>query len=281
MKIDDIVKKIFGGVNRAFSRGYSTVHDGWDIPAPVGTAVRAVRSGTVSYARDARTQTDKGASGWAMGGGNVVNINIGNQLHTQYAHLDRFVVKEGQTVKAGDIIGYVGRTGGKTSSGAYGGPGAQFVGAHLHFGVWDKKLNKMVKPEIAIGDTSTTNEFLETLKKLGISTDPKHVITKSEGAALAEKSSPNTPGMWDIIASRYVGKTVADLQAAANSGEAIGNTPFQNDVVPDVAGALMELGNIAGKLVSYTIAIVLIIAGLFLYARSSSGQSPIPRVPIG
>jgi murein DD-endopeptidase MepM/ murein hydrolase activator NlpD len=52
-------------------------------------------------------------------------------------------VKAGDVVKRGQIIGTVGSTGGDPNS-----PTASFgaAGAHLHFGLWDRRINKMVDP---------------------------------------------------------------------------------------------------------------------------------------
>lgn len=150
------LRTIFGNPF-SITRGYSSGHDGLDLGAKEGTPVYAIKSGIVSYARDARTQADHGLGNWAAGGGNVVNIDVGGHLTTQYAHLKDFNVREGQLVQAGQLIGHVGRTGGTTSTGAFGGPGAQFVGSHLHFGLWDKSVNKMINPQSFlqnIGDTS-------------------------------------------------------------------------------------------------------------------------------
>ncbi|MBQ6380493.1 MAG: peptidoglycan DD-metalloendopeptidase family protein [Clostridia bacterium] len=54
--------------------------------------------------------------------GHHVWINHGNNVATLYAHMSRIVVKEGQYVKQGQVIGYVGSTGNST-------------GPHLHFGL--------------------------------------------------------------------------------------------------------------------------------------------------
>jgi murein DD-endopeptidase MepM/ murein hydrolase activator NlpD len=147
------LKSIFG---KAFSvsRGYSTAHDGIDLPAKAGTPIKAIASGTVTYARDARVEKDRGVSGWAKHGGNVVNIDIGSQLTTQYAHLARFIVREGQYVKQGDVIGYVGSTGGSPDS-----PTANFgaSSAHLHFGLWDRKVNRMINPQSFLENWDTSN----------------------------------------------------------------------------------------------------------------------------
>jgi murein DD-endopeptidase MepM/ murein hydrolase activator NlpD len=135
------VRRIFGDAFR-ISRWYIPGHDGVDLPAKVGTPIRAVASGTVSYARDARIDPNAGKA-WAIGGGNTINIDIGGSKTTQYAHLDRMYVKAGDVVKRGQIIGTVGSTGGDPNS-----PTASFgaAGAHLHFGLWDRRINKMVDP---------------------------------------------------------------------------------------------------------------------------------------
>jgi hypothetical protein len=143
----DLVRDLWGKGFR-ISRWYIPGHDGIDLPAAAGTPVRAVSSGKVSFAKDARLLSMKEAGkGWAIGGGNVVNIDVGNSLTAQYAHLQTINVREGQYVKAGDIIGTVGRTGGMNSDGTQGGAGSLFSsGDHLHFGLWDRKKNKMIDP---------------------------------------------------------------------------------------------------------------------------------------
>ena len=84
-------------------------HAGIDYAASSGTPIRAAADGKVlDVRRDG-------------GYGNVITLRHANRYDTVYAHMSRFgKFKAGQTVKAGDIIGYVGSTGRST-------------GPHLHF----------------------------------------------------------------------------------------------------------------------------------------------------
>ena len=81
-----------------------------DYAAPSGTPVVAVGGGRVEFA------------GWRNGYGNVVDIRHSGSYVSRYAHFSRFAkqLRRGQSVNAGDVIGYVGQTGHAT-------------GPHLHF----------------------------------------------------------------------------------------------------------------------------------------------------
>ena len=85
-------------------------HRGTDIPAPEGTPILAAHSGTVLV------------SGWNDSYGNQVLLDNGAGLSTRYAHMTASTVTAGETVTAGQVIGYVGSTGDST-------------GNHLHFEV--------------------------------------------------------------------------------------------------------------------------------------------------
>lgn len=89
---------------------WGRLHAGVDLAAPEGTPYRAVHAGTVKLAR------------WYGGYGNAVIIDHGNGIETVYGHSSRLRVREGQQVKAGDVIGEVGNTG-------------HSYGAHLHLEV--------------------------------------------------------------------------------------------------------------------------------------------------
>ena len=84
------------------------IHEGVDIPVPVGTAITAVKPGNVAFAGEQR------------GYGLVVVLQHGSSVRTIYAHLSRINVRSGEHVAARQVIGLSGRSGNAT-------------GAHLHF----------------------------------------------------------------------------------------------------------------------------------------------------
>ena len=107
---------------------YAHFHTGLDLAAPEGTPVVAAADGVVS------------AVGSTRGGyGNYVVIAHGGDLMTLYGHLDASVVKAGQAVRAGQVIGAEGSTGFST-------------GPHLHFEVRVK--NSVVDPAAYLDLTS-------------------------------------------------------------------------------------------------------------------------------
>lgn len=130
--LTQVVQPILRAIGSGFHyvRGFTGTHAGLDLGARAGTPVRAVQSGRVSYARDARTDPNPRAH-WAEGGGNVVRIDIDDRYTMGYAHLQTFTVRAGQYVNKGDVIGYVGSTGDAT-------------GPHVHLDLLDRTANRMV-----------------------------------------------------------------------------------------------------------------------------------------
>jgi murein DD-endopeptidase MepM/ murein hydrolase activator NlpD len=83
--------------------GESEVHLGIDIIAPKGTGIRATADGVVTV------------EGWQGDYGNLIVLKHPNGFTTRYAHLSRFMVKPGDVVQRGDLIGLVGTTGRTTA----------------------------------------------------------------------------------------------------------------------------------------------------------------------
>ncbi len=104
--------------------GNPNPHRGIDFQASVGTPLLAAASGTVRDAVD----MDKTPGCYSYG--KWVLIDHENGLSTLYAHLSVFNVNPGDSVTAGQIIGYSGQTGYAT-------------GPHLHFSVFDREAVKV------------------------------------------------------------------------------------------------------------------------------------------
>ncbi|WP_407539290.1 LysM peptidoglycan-binding domain-containing M23 family metallopeptidase [Deinococcus radiomollis] len=93
------VSSSFGQPRTYLTGGPVLYHYGMDFPAPVGTSVRAVNDGRVVI-----------AGTYPVRGG-LVAIDHGAGLVSLYFHQSRLLVKAGETVKRGQIIGQVGTTG--------------------------------------------------------------------------------------------------------------------------------------------------------------------------
>ncbi len=89
-------------------QGIRKQHAGIDIATGYGSAIVASNCGTVSFA------------GWSGGYGKYTCINHNNNVKTCYGHQSQILVRVGEAVKRGQIIGEEGSTGGST-------------GSHLHF----------------------------------------------------------------------------------------------------------------------------------------------------
>lgn len=110
------------GASRSY--GYARPHLGHDLMAATGTPVIAVESGTVEV------------MGWNQYGGWRVGIrSLDKKRYYYYAHLRQnrpyhADLAEGKVVKAGDVIGYVGRTGYSSKENVN-----NIETSHLHFGM--------------------------------------------------------------------------------------------------------------------------------------------------
>ena len=103
LPVNGYVSSRFGNVSRI----RSGAHTGTDIAAPSGTPIKAVASGTVTFAARSGSY------------GNLIKISHENGVETWYGHCSELYATEGQQVEAGEIIAAVGSTGNST-------------GPHLH-----------------------------------------------------------------------------------------------------------------------------------------------------
>ncbi len=125
-----IITQYFGGTEfakrNAAIYGGRAYHPGVDFGAPRGTQIFAPLSGTVRATGN--TDAVRGCLSW----GKWTLIDHANGLSTLYAHQDVINVSPGQTVKTGDVIGYIGNTGFST-------------GPHLHFTLYVKEAVQVRK----------------------------------------------------------------------------------------------------------------------------------------
>ncbi|ANE48991.1 hypothetical protein SY83_17050 [Paenibacillus swuensis] len=94
-------------VNGKFDKSHMAI----DYAAKTGTPVKATNDGKVVLAESLYLS------------GNSIYVDHGMKLFSQYIHLSKLNVKPGETVKRGQVIGWVGSTGFST-------------GPHLHFAFW-------------------------------------------------------------------------------------------------------------------------------------------------
>lgn len=106
------ISSLFDPERRHPVLGRKMPHMGVDFAADTGTPVMSVADGTVSFV------------GRRGGAGNLVMVKHDRDYETAYAHLSRFArgIREGDVVRQGQVIGFVGNTGLST-------------GPHLHFGL--------------------------------------------------------------------------------------------------------------------------------------------------
>jgi murein DD-endopeptidase MepM/ murein hydrolase activator NlpD len=96
------------------------MHTGIDFAAPIGTPIYATADGKIE-------EVSVKFSGY----GKMIVIDHGFGFKTRYAHMHEFAVRQGQTIKRGELIGYVGDTGLSTAP-------------HLHYEVL--KNNVLINP---------------------------------------------------------------------------------------------------------------------------------------
>ena len=112
LSINNFIWPVRGRISSPYGvrvlNGRKEFHAGIDIGGPTGTNIVAAESGRVSY------------TGYMRGYGNVIILSHERGYSTVYGHNLVNLVKKGQSVKKGSVIGKVGRTGNAT-------------GAHLHF----------------------------------------------------------------------------------------------------------------------------------------------------
>ncbi len=106
--VDSLITSPYGK-KRLFNGEMQSYHQGIDMRAPTGTPIRAAGAGKVVLAKD------------LFFSGRTVILDHGYGLFSIYAHMSKLLVKKGQEVQAGKVVGLSGMTG-------------RSSGPHLHFG---------------------------------------------------------------------------------------------------------------------------------------------------
>jgi murein DD-endopeptidase MepM/ murein hydrolase activator NlpD len=113
------ITSTFGYRVHPFTGAY-ILHEGLDISGTIGTPIKSTADGIISFV------------GMKENFGNVVMINHpASGFRTIFAHLQKAAVVEGQAIKRGELVGFLGNTGRST-------------GPHLHYQV--QKWNDLVNP---------------------------------------------------------------------------------------------------------------------------------------
>lgn len=148
--------------NYGYRAKFGRMHKGIDLHLRTGDTIYAAFDGKVRV-----------SSYEARGFGNYVIVRHSNKLETIYGHMSRSLVKEGQTVRAGQSIGLGGSTGRST-------------GPHLHFET--RYMGYAINPAAIIDFTNRTthSDFYTFTKKTY--TQPRNYAS----AAPAEQQSVNT-----------------------------------------------------------------------------------------
>lgn len=122
--VDGRVSSVYG-LRRFFNDQPRRPHRGLDLAAPAKAPIKAAADGVALL------------TGKHYFAGNSVYLDHGQGVLTAYFHMNSIAVKQGQVVRAGDVIGTVGKTG-------------RVTGAHLHFGVY--VLGQAVDPAPLLKD---------------------------------------------------------------------------------------------------------------------------------
>ena len=152
--------------------GTVRIHKGVDWAAPIGTPISAAFDGEIVF------QGDGG------GYGNLVRISHPDGRETRYAHMSRFAADKGvgTSVKAGDVIGYIGTTGLST-------------GPHLHFELYQN--SEAVDPLGTVTVVASDGSAIEKLTN-------RIIHVESGGSARAKNPLSSATGLGQFISSTWI-----------------------------------------------------------------------------
>lgn len=165
-----------GPVHSTFKFRGRRPHKGVDISLSTGDAVYAAFDGIVRVDMTTR---------YSGGYGNVVVIRHVNGLETYYGHLSKYIVKSGDIVRAGELIGYGGSTGRST-------------GPHLHFETRYK--GQAFDPErIFDFQSGTLRDDVIVLKKHYFNINSHYGQSDSQSYAASKKAPKSSSASGDAV----------------------------------------------------------------------------------
>lgn len=178
-------------------------HTGVDIAMPIGTPLKAVMDGVVSYA---------GSGSGSRSRGLYVEIKHADGYSTLYAHLNNYVVKKGDTVVVGNLIGYSGNTGFST-------------GPHLHFEL--RKGGTPINPERFVGPQLYGGASATWAKSSGGTSGSSSIdsnMTSGENTAAAAVDSFFGVTTSGVIANEQSAASILESVLGGSNGS-LGNLP--------------------------------------------------------
>jgi murein DD-endopeptidase MepM/ murein hydrolase activator NlpD len=196
-----------GTVSSPFGPRWGRNHDGVDIAAPTGTAIRAAACGTVTVA------------GVQSGYGNIVCITHSSRFATCYAHMSRFAVSQGARVRAGQVIGYVGCTGSCT-------------GPHLHF---ETRVNGQAQdpaPYLNGSRPASASTASRVAARSGAAGGPGGATMTAAGGATASGAGSAQQASWNGSESA---SAASDSLAANGAADQIAAAPTPSTGVSGAA----------------------------------------------
>jgi hypothetical protein len=146
--LSQFIVPIKGNVVSKFGMRHGRMHTGTDLKLALGDTVVSAYNGVVFRACR------------YYGYGNLVIVKHSHGLETYYAHLSKFLVKQGDTIKTGQPVGRGGRTGRAT-------------GVHLHFEVRENRV--AYNPELVYDFTNfcIKNDICDKERMADLITNPK------------------------------------------------------------------------------------------------------------
>lgn len=167
------------GMRRHPILGYRRMHSGLDFKARRGAPIYAASDGQISYA------------GRKGGFGKFVKIRHSGSLSSGYAHMSRIAVSNGQRVRRGQIIGYVGSTGLST-------------GPHLHYELY--RNGRTINPQSVRFTTRATLSGSELKKFMA---RREQLLALEPGAALAALTEEKNQAEPEREIDRLVEQTIS------------------------------------------------------------------------